>query len=97
MKLGKKQAAYGVVLATAAVAFVVDRAFFSPPSAAAATMPATPEKPASIESAEASVISPAVARQTIPAGWLAERFRVAADTSSLELRDVFAVPANWKP
>lgn len=98
MKLGKKQAAYGAVLGLAAVAFVVDRVFFTPESAEASSRPAAVEKPAAGEASEVSPASSASASAApaIPAGWLAERFRNAGGSDE-PTRDVFAVPACWRP
>ena len=94
MKLGKKQTAYGVVLGLAAAGFVVDRLFFTPATAEAAAPHVTPASPAPAASPSPS---PATAPQSIPAGWFAERLRGAAPDSDNQLRDVFAVPASWRP
>jgi hypothetical protein len=94
MKLGKKQTAYGVVLGLAAAGFVVDRLFFTPTAAEAAAPHAAPASPAlaAPQSPSASTVTP-----PIPAGWLAERLRGASADSDNQLRDVFAVPASWRP
>lgn len=97
MKLGKKQVVYGAVLGLAAVAFVIDRLCFSPEDAGAATAPTALQKPAA---KEATAATPAVTTsplESIPAGWLAERLRSATAGSDVPSRDVFAVPACWRP
>jgi hypothetical protein len=94
MKLGKKQTAYGVVLGLAAAGFVVDRLFFTPATAEAAVPKTTLAAPA----VEVPSAAPAqAAAPSIPAGWLAERLRAATSDSNNQLRDVFAVPASWRP
>lgn len=99
MKLGRKQTIYGVVLGAAAVAFVIDRIFFSPPAAGAA--PAMTARPAHAEPQAAPAV-PVTVSQAVPAGWLADRLRAATRKSSQDLhdaglRDVFVAPAGWRP
>jgi hypothetical protein len=97
MKLGTKQKAYGAVLALAVTGFVVDRLFFTPAESSAANVPAAHPSPA--EPAPAPSASPITGdAQAAPAGWLAERLRAAVPaTPGNDLRDVFAVPASWRP
>lgn len=97
MKLGKKEAAYGAVLGLAAVAFVIDRMFFSPDDAGAATPHASVEKPAAHEAQAAAPVAATASSESIPAGWLAERLRAATSGTDQSSRDVFAVPACWRP
>lgn len=94
MKLGKKQTAYGVVLGLAATGFVVDRLFFTPATAEAAAPHVAAASPATTAPPSPS---PSTAIQPIPAGWLAERLRGSSPDSDNQLRDVFAVPASWRP
>lgn len=98
MKLGKKQKAYGAVLALAAVGFVVDRLFFAPPSSEAANVGDAPVGPTGAP-AVSGPAEPrtAVEAQAAPAGWLAARFRAAPGGSDNDLRDVFVIPASWRP
>lgn len=100
MKLGTKQKAYGAVLALAVTGFIVDRLFFTPAESAAANVPAAhPAAATAGESAPALAATPSAGdAQAAPAGWLAERLRAAAPaTPDNNLRDVFAVPASWRP
>lgn len=97
MKLGKKEAVYGAVLGLAAVAFVIDRAFFSPENAGAATAPASVQKPSVHDAQPPTPIAATASSESIPAGWLAERLRAATSGSDHSSRDVFAVPACWRP
>lgn len=97
MKLGKKQATYGAVLGLAAVAFVIDRMCFSPENAGAATTPAAVEKPAPGEAPAATPVVAASSAESVPAGWFAERLRAATSDSTQSARDVFSMPACWRP
>jgi hypothetical protein len=100
MKLGTKQKAYGLVLGLAATGFVVDRLFFTPAETAAANVPVARPVPAAGGSAPDPAPTTAApgGAEAAPAGWLAERLRAAgAAPSDKDLRDVFAVPASWRP
>lgn len=97
MKLGRKQTIYGVVLGAAAIAFVIDRIFFTPASAEAAVPPAM-ARPAAVETLAVPPAVPVTAScQAIPAGWLAGRLRAAAPAANADLRDIFVAPASWRP
>jgi hypothetical protein len=97
MKLGKKQATYGAVLGLAAVAFVIDRLCFSAENAGAATAPAAVEKSVPSQAPAATPVVATFSAESIPAGWLAERLRAATPGSDQTSRDVFALPACWRP
>lgn len=97
MKLGKKEAIYGAVLGLAAVAFVIDRICFSPEDAGAATAPASLQKQTAKEATAARPAVAATSSEAIPAGWLAQRLRTATKGPDVSSRDVFAVPACWRP